>query len=163
MKFPGIGFFIGLTLTLFSLWFGYEVFFVEPTVNTIFVFIILFIPLGLIGLGLMSTAAGKTDIASILLFGSIWIGVMCFGFAALMIFEATSVSVGPNYKFLSDRYSIPFVIFLGLAFTGIPLLIVYGLLKKNEPIDDSDLLSSVTLKSKAADNDPLGIRGKLGK
>ncbi|HEX8267283.1 MAG TPA: hypothetical protein VF596_17930 [Pyrinomonadaceae bacterium] len=46
MRFPGIGFFIGLTLTLFSLWFGYEVFFVEPTVNTIFVFIILFIPLG---------------------------------------------------------------------------------------------------------------------
>lgn len=163
MKFPGIGFFIGLTLTLFSLWFGYEVFFVEPTVNTIFVFIILFIPLGLIGLGFMSTVGSKADRASIFLFRSIWIGVMCFGFAALMIFEATSVQVGPSYKFLSDRNSIPFVIFLGLVFTGIPLLIVYSLLKKNEPADDFKTVSSIAPKSTAVDNDPLGIRGKLGK
>ncbi|MDQ4123224.1 MAG: hypothetical protein M3209_17440 [Acidobacteriota bacterium] len=164
MKFPGIGFFIGLTLTLFSLWFCYEVFTVEFTLNGIIVMIILFIPLGLLGLGLMSSAAGKTDTASIFLFGSIWIGVMCFGFAALMIFEATSVSVGPNYKFLSDRYSIPFVIFLGLAFTGIPLLIVYGLLKKNEPADDFEpVLHIAPKRTAAADNDPLGIRGKLRK
>lgn len=88
MKLPNIGFFIGLTLVLVSFGYCYEGYNFEFTLNTIFVGIILFIPLGLIGLALIKSGAAKTDNASLFLFGSIWIGVMCFGFAALMIWEA---------------------------------------------------------------------------
>lgn len=86
--------FIGLTLVLVSFGYCYEAYNYEFTINTIFVGIILFIPLGLIGLALIKSGAAKTDNASLFLFGSIWVGVMCFGFAALMIWKASQFPPG---------------------------------------------------------------------
>lgn len=163
MKLPNIGFFIGLTLVLVSFGYCYEAYNYEFTINTIFVGIILFIPLGLIGLALIKSGAAKTDNSSLFLFGSIWVGVMCFGFAALMIWEASQFPPGGRYQPLITRHSLPATLLLGTALTGIPLLIVFGLLKRTEPPTDFEPPRSGMPKSAAADNDPLGIRNKLGK
>jgi hypothetical protein len=98
MKLPNIGFFIGLNLVLVSFGDCYEGYNFEFTINTIFVGIILFIRLGLIELALIKSGAAKTDNASLFLFGSIRGRAMCFGFAALMIWEAAQIPPGSRYQ-----------------------------------------------------------------
>ena len=87
-----------MTLVPVSFGYCYEGYNFEFTINTIFVGIILFIPLGLIGLTLITSGAAKTDKASLFLFGSIWGWAMCFGFAALMIWEAAQIPQGSRYQ-----------------------------------------------------------------
>lgn len=168
MRFPGIGFCIGLTMTLFALWFIYDLFSTAKTVSEIFGGIIVFVPTVAIRLFLLSRTIAQSkaevDNASLFLFGSIWCGVLCFGFAALMLYEVSFIKMGTNYRYMSDRYSIKLAIYLGLALTCIPILTVLVLLKLNAPPKDLGLPPKPkTPKAPVTDNDPLGIRHKLGK
>jgi hypothetical protein len=121
-----LSFITGLTLLLISAFLCYGTFFAPHKLDAIVVTLIVYIPIGLFGTRLIRNALEENErsLAVYVISGSIWVGFLLLAAAAFFFYQVSTLP--PSSPKFADEIPVNTVLYFGLGFTLIPLLILFG-------------------------------------